>query len=78
MRAAAGKSTLNRLELSQEEPTRYFKISHDAAAMEGLFVDVFLEAHRTPPPRMTLDLNATDDPLHRHQERRFFHGYYDS
>jgi DDE family transposase len=34
----AGKSTLNRLELSREEPTRYHKISHDAAAIEGLFV----------------------------------------
>jgi Transposase DDE domain group 1 len=24
-----------------------------------------------------LDLDATDDPLHGHQEGRFFHGYYD-
>jgi hypothetical protein len=24
-----------------------------------------------------LDLDATDDPLHGHRERRFFHGYYD-
>jgi hypothetical protein len=24
-----------------------------------------------------LDLDATDDPLHGHQESRFFHGYYD-
>src|SRR5437660_11725281 len=41
----AGKSTLNRLELSREEPTRYHKISDDAAAIEGLFVDLFLDAH---------------------------------
>ena len=34
----AGKSTLNRLELSRPEPTRYHKISDDAAAIEGLFV----------------------------------------
>ena len=74
----AGKSTLNRLELSRAEPTGYHKISHDAAAIEGLFVDLFLDAHAAPPPQITLDLDATDDPLHGHQEGRFFHGYYDS
>jgi hypothetical protein len=73
----AGKSTLNRLELSRPEPTRYHKVSHDAAAIETLFVDVFLEAHRHPPGQIILDLDATDDPLHGNQEGRFFHGYYD-
>ena len=73
----AGKSTLNRLELSRPEPTRYHKISHDPAAIERLFVDVFLEAHRRAPEQIILDLDATDDPLHGHQEGRFFHGYYD-
>src|SRR5207248_4000402 len=72
----AGKSTLNRLELSRGAPTRYHKISHDAAAIERLFVDVFLEAHPRAPAQITLDLDATDDPLHGHQEGRFFHGYY--
>ena len=74
----AGKSTLNRLELSRPEPTRYHKISYDAAAIEGLFVALFLDAHSAPPPQITLDLDATDDPLHGHQEERFFHGYYDN
>jgi hypothetical protein len=73
----AGKSTLNRLELSRPEPTRYHKVSHDPAAIETLFVDVFLEAHRRPPGQIILDLDATDDPLHGGQEGRFFHGYYD-
>jgi Transposase DDE domain group 1 len=73
----AGKSTLNRLELSRPLPTRYHKISHDGAAIEGLFVDLFLEAHERPPKEIILDLDATDDPLHGHQEGRFFHGYYD-
>jgi hypothetical protein len=73
----AGKSTLNRLELSRPEPTRYHKISHDAAAIESLFVDLFLEAHERPPAQIILDLDATDDPLHGNQEGRFFHGYYD-
>lgn len=73
----AGKSTLNRLELSRPEPTRYHKISHDTAAVERLFVALFLEAHGKPPKRIVLDLDATDDPLHGRQEGRFFHGYYD-
>ena len=63
----AGKSTLNRLELSRPEPTRYHKISHDPAAIETLLVDLFLEAHGRPPKRIILDLDATDDPLHGHQ-----------
>jgi hypothetical protein len=73
----AGKSTLNRLELSRDEPTRYNKIAADAQAIEALFVDLFLDAHNKPPAQITLDLDATDDPLHGHQEGRFFHGYYD-
>jgi hypothetical protein len=73
----AGKSTLNRLELSRATATRYHKIAHDRAAIERLFVALFLEAHKTPPREIILDLDATDDPLHGHQEGRFFHGYYD-
>jgi Transposase DDE domain group 1 len=78
----AGKSTLNRLEHAPEEgpgfaSSRYHKISHDAGSIERLFVTLFLEAHATPPKRIILDLDATDDPLHGHQEGRFFHGYYD-
>ncbi len=73
----AGKSTLNRLELSRAAPTRYHKISHDPTGIERLFVDLFIEAHKTAPGQIILDLDATDDPIHGHQEGRFFHGYYD-
>ncbi len=73
----AGKSTLNRLELSTPLPTLYHKISYEAAAVEALFVSLFVEAHARPPAQIILDLDATDDPLHGHQEGRFFHGYYD-
>jgi hypothetical protein len=73
----AGKSTLNRLELSRPEPSRYAKLAADTAAIEALFVDLFLEAHQRAPAQITLDLDATDDPLHGNQEGRFFHGYYD-
>jgi len=73
----AGKSTLNRLELSREEPTRYARIAADTAAIEALFVALFLDAHAKAPAQITLDLDPTDDPLHGQQEGRFFHGYYD-
>ena len=74
----AGKSTLNRLELSRLEPTGYHRISHDGTAIKNLLVDLFVEAHRRAPRQIVLDLDATDDPLHGQQEGRFFHGYYDS
>jgi hypothetical protein len=78
----AGKSTLSRLEHTPAEgeafaPARYHKIGHDAAGIEVLFVTLFLEAHAEPPEEIVIDLDATDDPLHGHQEGRFFHGYYD-
>jgi hypothetical protein len=75
----AGKSTLNRLELSAatvDEAERYKKIAVDHAAVDRLLVDVFLQAHPVPPREIVLDLDATDDPVHGAQEGRFFHGYY--
>ena len=74
----AGKSTLNRLELHAggESQDRYKKIGVDEAAVERFLVKVFLDRYETPPARITVDLDATDDPLHGHQEGRFFHGFY--
>ena len=75
--ALAGKSTLNRLELAKPGKThRYWKVTYEAAALDALLVDVFIESHPTPPARVVLDVDATDDPLHGQQEGRFFHGYY--
>jgi Transposase DDE domain group 1 len=77
--ALAGKSTLNRLELTPKNANataRYKKISYDEQTFEGLFVALFLDAHAEAPKRIVLDLDATDDPLHGSQEGRFFHGYY--
>jgi hypothetical protein len=73
----AGKSTLNRLELSDGEANRYKKIHYEAEAIDALLVDVFVEAHAQPPKEMVIDLDTTDLALHGHQEGRFFHGYYD-
>ena len=75
----AGKSTLNRLEHAPSgQPSRYHRIGHDGAAIERLLVDLFLDAHARAPKQIILDLDATDDPIHGHQEGRFFHGYYDA
>ena len=78
-KALAGKSTLNRLELTPvraNTKSRYKKITVDRRAVQCLFTDVFLQSHERPPTRIVLDLDATDDPLHGHQAGRFFHGYY--
>lgn len=77
--ALAGKSTLNRLELTPvdaDAASRYKKVVAQPAAMDALLVDLFLEAHETAPGEIVVDVDATDDPLHGHQEGRFFHGYY--
>jgi hypothetical protein len=76
--ALAGKSTLNRLEsYPARGASRYHKIRPDGEAIERLFVELFLDAYREAPAEIVLDLDATDVPLHGHQEARFFHGYYD-
>ena len=79
--ALAGKSTLNRMELTPAgapaaAADRYHKISYSAEPLDALLVDIFLEAHATAPAEMVLDLDVTDTPLHGEQEARFFHGYY--
>jgi hypothetical protein len=80
-KALAGKSTLNRLELTPapEQATaqdkRYKKIVMQAEKIDQLLVDIFLKSWGDAPDQMVLDLDATDDPLHGHQEGRFFHGY---
>jgi hypothetical protein len=78
-KALAGKSTLNRLELSPvgaNKKSRYKKITVDRHAVDEFFTEVFLDSHNQAPSEVILDLDATDDPLHGHQTGRFFHGYY--
>ena len=70
--ALAGKSTLNRLELSTGTANRYKKIHCQTEAVDQLLVNVFLEAHAVAPERIVLDLDVTDLPLHGHQQGRFF------
>jgi hypothetical protein len=78
-KALAGKSTLNRLELTPSEATeksRYKKIVVDEELVNRFFVEVFLGCYEASPEEIVLDIDATDDPLHGRQEGRFFHGYY--
>lgn len=79
--ALAGKSTLNRLELTPEgagPDDRYKKIVMNHEAIDTLFVDAFIASYSKPPAEIILDVDATDIPLHGQQEGRFFHGYYDT
>jgi Transposase DDE domain group 1 len=75
----AGKSTLNRLELTPADSpldNRYHKITYSSEALDALLVDIFLESYAKAPRQMVLDLDVTDTPLYGEQEERFFHGYY--
>jgi hypothetical protein len=86
-KALAGKSTLNRLELTSpdydgsprqknSDKPETKKIVVDPESIDALLVDLFLEAHPQAPEQVILDLDATDDTLYGNQEGRFYHGYY--
>jgi hypothetical protein len=86
-KALAGKSTLNRLELTAPDydgsprqknsgKPETKKIVVDPESIDALLVDLFLEAHPPTPEQIILDLDATDDTLYGNQEGRFYHGYY--
>ncbi len=80
-KSLAGKSTLNRLELTPvgaDAKSRYKKVVARHRDIESFFVETFLALHPQAPTEIVLDLDATDDPIHGHQLGRFFHGYYDS
>jgi hypothetical protein len=72
----AGKSTLNRLELSTGMTSRYKKVHYWREALDKLLLDLFVESFATVPEQIVLDLDATDIPLHGTQESRFYHGCY--
>ena len=78
-KALASSKTLNRLELTPADAgprSRYKKIVYHPEKIEALLVDLFLDSYAAAPKEIILDFDATDDPLHGHQEGRFFHGYY--
>lgn len=64
----ASPSTLCRLEN---------RVSRKALVrLSQVLVEQFLAAYTTPPEEIILDFDATDDPVHGEQEKRFYHGYY--
>jgi hypothetical protein len=86
-KALAGKSTLNRLELTapdydgsprqkDSDKPETKKIGVDPESIDALLVDLMLEAFERAPEKIVLDLDATDDILYGNQEGRFYHGYY--
>jgi len=78
-RPLAGKSTLNRLELTGPEATpssRYKKVVLDAEGAERFFATEFVMRQREAPEVLVLDFDPTDDRLHGHQEGRHFNRYY--
>jgi hypothetical protein len=48
-----------------------------AVRLHEVLLDQFVASFGAPPEELVLDFDATDNPLHGHQEGRFFHGYYD-
>jgi hypothetical protein len=80
-KALAGKSTLNRLELTAvgaKADSRYKKIVGHLDDMQRFFVDAFVLQETGTPRVLVLDLDATDALIHGQQLGRFFHGYYDA
>lgn len=82
-KALAGKSTLNRLELTPvgaDESDRYKKITCSMAKVQRLLVSLFIQEHEAclgVPQEIVLDIDATHDPIHGNPIGKFFHGYYD-
>jgi len=79
-RALAGKSTLNRLELTREvcdeEERRYKKIVLDAGRAERFFAETVFGRPQARPRVVVLDLDPTDNPLYGKQEGRHYNAYY--
>jgi hypothetical protein len=80
-KALAGKSTLNRLELTPvgaDAESRYKKIVAHVGGMQDALVDVFirLRAKQGVPEELVLDFDATDDRIHGDQLGKRYHAYY--
>jgi len=65
----ASQPTLSRFENVIDIPSLW--------RLHGFFIDDFIRSFDTPPRRITLDLDATDDPCHGQQQLALFHGFYD-
>jgi hypothetical protein len=51
---------------------------HECWRISEALLECYRQRHRKhPPARLVLDVDATDDETHGHQQLAFFHGYYD-
>jgi len=66
----ASRSTLSRFENSITRQS--------LVAMSKVLVESFIQSHQTPPTSLTLDFDPSDHHIHGHQEKRHYHGYYQS
>lgn len=79
-KALAGKSTLNRVELSSERCDRYCKTPFDSNLIRETLVNSFIRITELKgvPKKLVLNIDATDDTIHGNQDGKFFHKYYDA
>jgi len=75
--ALAGASTLNRLELSNNQATRGHKLPHDPAQIEACLLELAVRCLPKHAREIVLDLDAMGHLLHGGQEGRHFSAYYD-
>ena len=74
------QTAVNRVEPLASAPTlcRLENTSNRKMAVEmnQLSVELFIESFPTPPSEVILDIDATEDEVHGHQEGYYYHGYY--
>jgi len=75
--ALAAPSTLNRLELSNNQHTRCHKLPHDPRKIEELLLRLGVRCLPKHAAEIVVDLDAMGHRLHGLQEGRHFSGYYD-
>ena len=75
--ALAAPSTLNRLELSNNQHTRYHKLPHDPARVEAHLLRMGARCLPKHAREVVVDLDAMGHRLHGLQEGRHFNAYYD-
>ena len=76
-KALASPPTLNRVELSAQQHSRYHKVHADFSSLENTLLELGLTALDPDTEEIVLDIDNSDNPLHGQQEGRFFQGYYD-
>jgi len=75
--ALAGASTLNRLELSNNQATRGHKLPHDPRKIEACLLEMGVRCLPKHAREIVIDLDAMGPRLHGTQEGRHFSAYYD-